>query len=223
MVQIFAASSRESGTEVFFFCSEPRITRPRLKYIPMSFSSSRLARTLCAQSFSTLVASFWRRVTTASSVFQPSDGDDSASSGRILAHNPEREGMAGKSEEPVTALSALGNGADWLHGPGLSYGNKVCFDSVGLVSESCPLGMVRQDAGREARKVPEEKATSMVVIKYEERVYNGIVRSIKYKDKTTYREWEDLDAFRKNVGQELSGEQHGEQKHVHYPRSIERL
>jgi len=83
--------------------------------------------------------------------------------------------------------------------------------------------MVRQDAGREARKVPEEKATSMVVIKYEERVYNGIVRSIKYKDKTTYREWEDLDAFRKNVGQELSGEQHGEQKHVHYPRSIERL
>jgi len=176
-----------------------------------------LARALCAQSFSTLLASFWRRVTTASNVFQLSEGDDSASSGRILALNPEREGMAGKSEEPVTALSELGNGADLLHGPGLSYGNEGCFGPVGLVSESCPLGTTLQDSEREARKVPEEKVASMVVIKYEERVYNGKVRGIKYMHKDTYREWEDLDASRENVRQELGGKQHGEREHVHCP------
>ena len=112
-------------------------------------------------------------MTTASNVFQTSEGDDSASSGRILALSPEREGMAGKSEEPVTALSALGNGADWLHGPGLSYGNEGCFCPVGLVSESCPFGVMLQDTAREARKVPEEKVVSMAVIKYEERVYRN--------------------------------------------------
>ena len=144
----------------------------------MSSSSSMPARALCAQSFSTLLVSFWRRITTASIAFQPSEGDDSESRGRILALNPEREGMAGKSEEPVTALSALGNGADWLHGPGLSYGNEGCFCPVGLVSESWPLDVMVQDIEREARKVPEEKVVSMVVIKYEERVYNRIVRGM---------------------------------------------
>jgi hypothetical protein len=134
-------------------------------------------------------------MTTASNVFQPSEGDDSASSGRILALNPERAGMAGKSEEPVTALSALGNRADWLHGPGLSYGNEGCFGPVGLVSESCPLDVMLQDTERGARKVPEEKVVSMVDIKYEERVYNGKVRATKCIHEDTYREWKDLDAF----------------------------
>ena len=134
-------------------------------------------------------------MTIASNVFQPSGGDDSASSGRILALNPEREGMAGKSEEPVTALSELGNGADWFHGPGLSYGNDGCFGPVGLVSESCPLGVVLQDAASGARKVPAEKVVSMVDIKYEERVYNGKVRAMKCIHKDTYKEWKDLDAF----------------------------
>lgn len=181
MVHIFVASSRESSTEMF--SDEPHVTRTVVRYTPMSFSTSMPARALCAQSFSTFLASFWRHMTTASNVFQPSEGDDSASSGRILALNLEKEGMAGKSEEPVTALSALGNGADWLHGPGLSYGNEGCFSPVGLVNESCPLGVVLQDTGREARKVPEEKVASMVVIKYDERAYNGKVRSINYTHK----------------------------------------
>jgi hypothetical protein len=103
--------------------------------------------------------------------------------------------MAGKSEEPVTALSALGNRADWLHGPGLSYGNEGCFGPVGLVSESCPLDVMLQDTERGARKVPEEKVVSMVDIKYEERVYNGKVRATKCIHEDTYREWKDLDAF----------------------------
>ena len=103
--------------------------------------------------------------------------------------------MAGKSEEPVTVLSALGNGADWLHGPGLSYGNDGCFGPVGLVSESWPLGVVLQDTERGARKAPEEKVVSMVEIKYEKRLYNGKVRAMTCMHKGTYKEWQDLDAF----------------------------
>jgi hypothetical protein len=72
-----------------------------------------------------------------------------------------------------------------------------------------------QDTEREARKVPEEKVVSMVVIKYEERVYSGTVRGTKCMHKDTYRKWEDLDAFRENVRQELGGEQHGEGKYIH--------
>lgn len=34
--------------------------------------------------------------------------------------------------------------------------------------------------------------------------------------KDTYREWEDLDAFRENVRQELGGKQHGKGEHIHW-------
>ena len=129
-------------------------------------------------------------------VFQPSRGEDSVNSGRILAVMPAREGIAAKSGDSITAFSEPGKGADSFHGDGPSYGNEGCFGPTGIVSESCPLGVVLHDEGSEARKEPEAKVVSIMVIRCEERAYNCKLVANGQRYEETYREWEDLDAFR---------------------------
>jgi hypothetical protein len=99
-------------------------------------------------------------------------GEDSVNSGRILALMLASEGMAAKRWDPITALSMPGKGVDWLHGDGPSYGNEGCFGLTGVVRESRPLGVVLHDEGSEARKEPEAKVVSIVVIRCEESAYN---------------------------------------------------
>jgi len=91
---------------------------------------------------------------------------------------PAIEEMAENSEDPITTLSVLDRGADWLHGPGPSYGNEGCIGSAGVVNESCPLGVMLHDEGSKARKEPEANVFSIVVIKWEVRVYisNSAIR-----------------------------------------------
>ena len=85
--------------------------------IPMSSSFSTLASALCAQWFSTLLVTRSRCEATISSVFQPSNGEDSVSNGRTLAVMPASEGTAVNSGDPITALSDTDKGVDRLHGP----------------------------------------------------------------------------------------------------------
>jgi hypothetical protein len=75
------------------------------------------------------------------------------------------EGTTVNNGDPIKTLSALGNGADCLQGPGPSYGNEGCIGPAGVVSESCPLGVVLHDDGSELRKEPEENVVSIVAIK----------------------------------------------------------
>lgn len=137
--------------------------------IPMSSSCSMLASALCAQSFSTLLVTCSRCVATISSVFQPSNEDDSVS-GRTLAVIPASEGTAVNRGDPITTLSATDKEVDWLHGP--PYGNECCIGPAGVVSESFPSGVVLHDEGSNARNEPEAKVHSIVVIKWEERTCN---------------------------------------------------
>ena len=105
-------------------------------------------------------------------MFQPSSGEDSVNSGRILAVIPASEGIAENSWDPMTTLRAPDKEADWLHGPGPSYGNEGRTGPAGVVSESCPFGVVLHDEGSKERKEPEAKAVSILAIKWEERIYN---------------------------------------------------
>jgi hypothetical protein len=105
-------------------------------------------------------------------VFQPSRREDSVNSGSILAVMLASEGIAEKSGDPIAALSAPGNGVDWLHGDGPSYGNEGRFGPTDIVSDSRPLGVVLHDEGSEARKEPEAKVVSIVVIRCEESAYS---------------------------------------------------
>lgn len=105
-------------------------------------------------------------------MFQPSGGEDSVSNGRILAVMPASDGIAVNSWDPITTLSAPDKEEDWLHGPGPSYGNEGRIGPAGVVSESCPVGVVLHDEGSKARKEPEAKAASIEVIKWEERTYS---------------------------------------------------
>ena len=127
--------------------------------------------------------------------FSLSKEKDSGNSGIILALMPAREGIAAKSGDSIIAFSAPGKGADSFHGDGPSYGNEGCFGPTSVVSESRPLGTVLHDEGSEARKEPEAKVVSIIVIRCEERAYNRklVVDGQRYEE--TYREWEDLDAF----------------------------
>lgn len=115
---------------------------------------------------------FPRCVTTISSVFQPSSGEDSVNNGKILAVMPAIEGIAENSWDPMTTLRAPDKEADWLHGPGPSYGNEGRTGPVDVVSESCPFGVVLHEEGSKERKEPEANVTSIIVIKWEERDYN---------------------------------------------------
>jgi hypothetical protein len=81
------------------------------------------------------------------------------------------EGIAENSGDPIKTLSAPDNGADWLQGPGPSYGNEGCIGPANVVSESCPLGVMLHDEGSKVRKWPEANVVSIVVIKWEERAY----------------------------------------------------
>jgi hypothetical protein len=129
---------------------------------------------------------------------------------------PASEGMAENSGDRITTLSEPDKGVDWLHGPGPSYGNDGCIGRAGLVSESCPFGVVLHDEGSKARNEPEAKVVSIVVIKWDKRAYNscsemeGIVLAGK-----TYREWQDFDALGENMGQELRSKQRSERESVH--------
>lgn len=139
----------------------------------MSSSFWMRARALCDQSSSTLPLTCSSRAATASRAFQPSSGEDSVSNGKILALMPASEGVAENSGDLITTLSEPDKGVDWLHGPGPSYGNDGCIDRAGLVSESCPFGVVLHDEGSKARNEPEAKVVSIVVIKWDKRAYNS--------------------------------------------------
>lgn len=130
--------------------------------IPMSSSFSMLASALCAQWFSTLLVTCSRCVATISSVFHPSNGEDSVSSGRTLAVMLTSDGTAVKRGDPITTLSAMDK-ADWLHGP--PYGNEGCIGPTGVVSESFPSGVVLHDEGSNERNEPEANVDSILVIK----------------------------------------------------------
>lgn len=182
-----------------------------LNEIPISSSFSMRASALCAQSFSTLPTSCPRRETTVSSVFQPSSREDSVSNGRILAVMEANEEIAENSGDPIKTLSALDNGPDCVQGPGPSYGNEGCIGPAGLVSDSCPLGVVLHDEGSKLRKEPEANVVSIIVIKWEESVYKRLTQLWKTnKDEETYGKWQDLYTFRENMRQELGSKQQRE-------------
>jgi hypothetical protein len=98
------------------------------------------------------------------------------------------EEIAENSGDPIKTLSAPDNGADCIQGPGPSYGNEGCIGPAGVVSESCPLGVVLHDEGSKVRKEPEANAVSIMVIKWEERVYkrklNSTIASAEIKKPT---------------------------------------
>ena len=167
-VQIFVATWRDSGAGEFGLKSvKGTILNER---IPMSSSLSMLARALCSQWRSMFFVTCSICVATISSVFQPSSGEDSINNGRILAVTPASEGTAGNCRDPIMTLRASVK-ADWLHGPGPSYGNVGRTGPVDVVSESCLFGVVLHDEGSKARKEPEANVASMMVIKWDERTY----------------------------------------------------
>jgi len=142
------------------------------KRIPMSSSFSMLASALCAQWHSTLLVICSRRMATISSVFQPSNEEDSVRSGRTLAVMPASEGTAVNKGDPITTLSATDKEVDRLHGPSYGNENEGCIGPAGVVSESFPSGVVLHDEGSNARNEPEANVDSIVFIKWEERTYD---------------------------------------------------